>query len=87
MSLPLQQQDDYQSPVTVYTLPNCVQCVAVKRAMNKHGIAYRERDLRDPAHLEYVKALGYLAAPVTVANDGTSFQGYQPGKVRALLDN
>ena len=52
----------------VYSLPDCVQCVAVKRALTKHGITFIERDLQDPDNLEYVKALGYMAAPVTVAD-------------------
>jgi glutaredoxin-like protein NrdH len=53
--------------VTVYSRSHCVQCTAQKRALGNAGIEYTETNVEDdPAALDYVKSLGYQAAPVVV---------------------
>ena len=57
--------------ITVYTAPQCVQCTATKRWLDKRGIIYQSIDVsKSPADLEAIKALGYKAAPVTIVSTG-----------------
>ena len=54
--------------ITVYSKPNCVQCSATYRALDKAGLVYRTVDVAlDVEALEQVRALGYAQAPVVVA--------------------
>ena len=70
--------------VTVYTKPSCVQCTATYRALDSKGIEYNVLDLsQDEAALEAVKELGYLQAPVVVADD-EHWSGFRPDKISAL---
>ena len=46
--------------ITVYSKPNCVQCSATYRALDKAGLVYRTVDVAlDVEALEQVRALGY----------------------------
>jgi len=73
--------------VTVYTKPQCVQCDATKRMMDKLGVEYTTVDIVDnPEELDRLIEMGYRAAPVVVAPDGTSFAGFQPEKIQAIAD-
>jgi glutaredoxin-like protein NrdH len=70
---------------TVYTKPNCVQCDATKKLMDKLGVEYTTVDIADnPKELEKLIEMGYRAAPVVVADNGESWAGFQPDKVTAL---
>ena len=70
--------------VTVYTKPACVQCSATFKALDKQGIAYQKVDITlDSESREYVMALGYLQAPVVVA-DKDHWSGFRPDRIRAL---
>lgn len=73
--------------ITVYTKPACVQCNAVVKALEKLKLNFRKVDITaDPAARDYVMALGYLAAPVVVADADTHFSGYRPDQIKALAD-
>lgn len=70
--------------VTVYTKPSCVQCTATYRALDSKGIEYEVLDLsEDASALEQVKALGYLQAPVVIA-DEEHWSGFRPDKIDEL---
>lgn len=70
--------------VTVYSKPNCVQCNATYRALDKRGIKYTIIDLNEnEAALETVKRLGYLQAPV-ITTDDDHWSGFRPDKINAL---
>lgn len=72
--------------ITVYTKPSCVQCNATYRALDSKGIEYNILDLsEDAAALERVKALGYLQAPVVVADD-EHWSGFRPDKIEELAN-
>lgn len=46
--------------ITVYSKPNCVQCNATYRALDKAGLRYETVDISlDVEALEQVRALGY----------------------------
>ncbi len=70
--------------VVIYTLPSCVQCDTSKRLMKRLGIEYEEIDMsKDEAALEYVKELGYTAAPVIV-NGSTHWSGFRMEMISGL---
>lgn len=70
--------------IIVYTKPQCVQCRATKRALDKQGLEYSEVDLSlDEEALNTVKALGYQQAPVVFA-DGDHWSGFRPDKIKVL---
>lgn len=71
--------------ITVFSKPNCVQCSATYRALDKNGLEYTVVDLsEDAAALDTVKALGYQQAPVVFAN-GDHWAGFRPDKIKALV--
>lgn len=70
--------------VIIYTLPSCVQCDTSKRLMNRLGIEYEEIDMsKDEAAVEYVKELGYTAAPIIV-NGSTHWSGFRMEMINGL---
>lgn len=70
--------------ITVYSKPQCVQCNATKRALDKQGLDYEIVDMSvDAAALEYVKSLGYAQAPVVMAGD-QHWAGYRPDLIKKL---
>ncbi|WP_019149136.1 glutaredoxin-like protein NrdH [Timonella senegalensis] len=70
--------------VTVYSKPQCVQCDATYRALDKKGIEYTVVDItQDPAALEMVRSLGHLQAPVVVAGD-ENWSGFRPDQISML---
>ncbi|EEJ53181.1 glutaredoxin [Mobiluncus mulieris 28-1] len=70
--------------IIVYTKPNCVQCNATKRTMDKHGLDYDTVDLtQDINALNRVKELGFSQAPVVVAGED-AWSGFRPDKIKEL---
>lgn len=73
-----------KAKAVVYTKPNCVQCNATFKALDKHGVKYETVDLLDhPEMVEHFKAQGHLAAPIVQTSSGT-WAGYKPDKIKAL---
>ena len=71
-------------PVVIYTLPSCVQCDTSKRMMDRLGVEYEEVDLtKDTTAAEYVKELGYTAAPIIV-NGSTHWSGFRMEMINGL---
>ena len=56
--------------ITIYSKPNCQQCNATYRWLDKRGITYKVEDARQPDHNEAIKALGYLQVPVIIVSTG-----------------
>ena len=74
------------SRITVYTKPNCVQCTATFKALDKAGITYAKVDISvDAEARDYVMALGYLQAPVVMAGDD-HWSGFRPDRIKAVCD-
>ncbi|MUL80720.1 MULTISPECIES: glutaredoxin-like protein NrdH [unclassified Mycolicibacterium] len=70
--------------VTVYTKPACVQCNATYKALEKQGVAFEKVDITlDSEARDYVMALGYLQAPVVVA-DSEHWSGFRPDRIKAI---
>ncbi|WP_255450520.1 glutaredoxin domain-containing protein [Skermania sp. ID1734] len=59
-------------------------CKATFRALDRRGIAYAVVDLSEDADARgYVRALGYLQAPVVVT-DTDAWSGHRPERLAAL---
>ena len=69
--------------VILYTQPNCQPCTAVKRFLDREGIAFEERNAAD--HVEYLRAIEARAAPVLVDGD-LIIHGFDPNQLKKLLD-
>nr|WP_282922355.1 glutaredoxin-like protein NrdH [Mobiluncus sp. Marseille-Q7826] len=70
--------------ITLYTKPNCVQCNATKRALDKQGLDYETVDLTEDVNaLDHIKSLGFQQAPVVFAGDD-AWSGFRPDKIKAL---
>lgn len=74
--------------VLLYTAPGCPDCDAVKRWLGDRRIAFRERDISQPAVSDEAKIrYGIRVAPITVI-DGEAFYGtfaFQRGKLAGKL--
>ncbi|PLR36719.1 NrdH-redoxin [Chimaeribacter californicus] len=70
--------------IIIYSKPDCVQCNATYRALDRQGIAYQVIDLTtDDAALNHVKSLGYQQVPVIVAGD-RHWSGFRPDLLSTL---
>jgi glutaredoxin-like protein NrdH len=78
--------------VTIFSKPTCVQCEAPYRALDKRGISYQVCDLTsDESALDRVRQLGFLQAPVVLADgiNGTAsgvmtWSGFRPDEIDEL---
>lgn len=70
--------------ITVYSLPNCPQCVQTKKVMVREGLEFSEVLLtEDQAAMDKIKSLGYQAAPVVIAGE-SHWSGFRPEKIMSL---
>ena len=77
-------------PLTVYTLPNCMQCTMTTRALDAADLPYTVIDLTTDAHAtDLIQQFGYTTAPVVIARL-VSWSGFRPdwiAKIAALRDH
>lgn len=72
--------------VSVLGKPACVQCVATTRKLDALGVEYEYIDMTsDPSALARAKDLGYLQAPVVIA-DGKHWSGFDPDRLDGLVN-
>jgi glutaredoxin-like protein NrdH len=70
--------------VTVYTTPNCIQCNATKKHLERRGIEFNVIDLtQNPDKLEMFLSQGLNAAPIVVTNNAI-WSGYRPAEIDAI---
>lgn len=70
--------------ITVWELPNCVQCNQTKREFDKRGIKYSIRELkRNPKAIERFTELGLVAAPI-IETDTKRWSGFRLDKINSL---
>ena len=73
--------------ITVYTKPQCVQCGATIKALDKAGITYELVDITTDADArDYIMALGHLQAPVIVT-ETDHWAGFRPDRIKSLTHN
>lgn len=78
--------------ITVYTVPNCAPCEAIKRFLRKRGVTYVEENERgDPTALaEMQEKANVRVAPVTVIGEQAlfgTFEEQRPLIEAALREN
>lgn len=74
------------SNITVWSKPNCVQCRAVYRALDKAGTDYAVKNLPDhPEKLQQFLDAGFSSAPVVESDISYTFAGFNPDGVKALI--
>ncbi|KAA8995478.1 glutaredoxin-like protein NrdH [Affinibrenneria salicis] len=70
--------------ITIFTKPDCVQCNATCRALDRKGIDYQLVDLtEDQQALQQIRDLGYQQVPVVMTAD-EHWSGFRPDKISAL---
>lgn len=74
--------------ITVYTKPNCTQCVSVKAVLDANNIPYRESPIDDDA-MAIAERMNYKSAPIVVDTshpEGWSFCGYNLAALKVITD-
>ncbi len=70
--------------VIVYSKPQCGQCTATLKALEKKGIMPKVIDLtKDDSAMDKVQSLGYRQAPVVIAA-GNHWSGFRPDMISKL---
>lgn len=76
--------------ITVYTVPQCSSCEAVKTHLRQHGFAFTEKNIReDPEALqEMQEKTGLRIAPVTLIGEHVLYGTFedQLPELRKLLE-
>ena len=71
--------------ITIFSKNNCMQCEMTKKLLDKEGADYQEINIDErPEMIDYVKDLGFSAAPVIKAGD-IIFSGFQPAKLKEII--
>ncbi|MDO5722462.1 MAG: glutaredoxin domain-containing protein [Actinomycetaceae bacterium] len=76
----------FEHTVVVFAKPNCVQCDATQRKLQRAGVAYQSVDLTtNPELVETLRSLGFAAAPVVRGPDGQMHAGYNPDRIKSII--
>lgn len=71
--------------ITLFSKNNCMQCKMTKKLLEKEGADYQEINIDErPDMIDYVKTLGFSAAPVVKAGE-IIFSGFQPTKLKQII--
>ncbi len=71
--------------ITIFSKNNCMQCKMTKKLLDKEGADYQEINIDErPDMIDYVKDLGFSAAPVVKAGE-IIFSGFQPAKLKEII--
>ncbi|WP_104133869.1 glutaredoxin domain-containing protein [Cryobacterium sp. Y62] len=71
-------------PLTVYTLPNCMQCTMTVRALDAANLPYTVIDLTtDTRATDLMHQFGYTTAPVVIARV-VSWSGFRPDRIAKI---
>ncbi|MCG7599976.1 glutaredoxin-like protein NrdH [Halomonas sp. McH1-25] len=70
--------------ITIYSKPNCMQCNATYRALDKQGLDYSVIDISvETEAVRDVESLGYRQLPVVVVGE-EHWSGFRPERIRQL---
>ena len=71
--------------ITVYSLPDCVQCNQTKKVFDRENVTYNSIDLAtDDEAMAKVREMGYASAPVIVAGD-KHWSGFRIEKIKSVI--
>lgn len=70
--------------VTVYTMPDCVQCEMTKKVLTRDGVEFLTVDISTNSEAyELITSLGYKQAPVVIAGEN-HWSGFRIDKIASL---
>lgn len=70
--------------ITVWELPNCVQCMQTKREFEKRGIIFETRQLnKSQKAVKRFLELGFSQAPI-IETDAKRWSGFRLDKIKSL---
>ena len=70
--------------VTIYSLPNCVQCESTKKFLSRKSIEFIDIDMSEnPEALKRVRELGFTQAPVVEFGE-EKWSGFRIDRLNAL---
>lgn len=70
--------------VTVYTSNTCTYCTQAKEYLKAKGIAFEERNIKEPAYRKELMAMGFMSVPV-LKIDNETVLGFDREKIDTLL--
>lgn len=76
--------------ITVYSSDGCQYCVRLKDWLEENNITYINKDINEEHALKEFKQFNIHAIPFTLVvtdNKVERIIGYQPGKIKAILDS
>jgi glutaredoxin 3 len=71
--------------VVVYTSNTCTYCGQAKEYLKENGIAYEERNIKEPAFRKELMGMGFMSVPVIKIGEETVL-GFDKEKIDSLLD-
>ena len=76
--------DPMPVPVTVYTVPACASCAAIKRFLHDRDVVFEEKNVReDPGALAELQEIsGVRIAPVTVVGEEAFYGTFEDQRPR-----
>jgi len=70
--------------ITIYTLPDCIQCETTKNFLSQRNLEFSTIDLTDNAEeFARIVAMGHDKVPVVITDDD-HWQGFRPDKLLKL---
>ncbi|MFJ8100183.1 glutaredoxin family protein [Lysinibacillus sp. NPDC096212] len=76
--------------ITVYSSKECQYCVRLKEWLEANNITYINKDINEEHVLKEFKQFNSSAIPFTLVvtdNKAEEIKGYQPEKIKAILDS
>jgi len=76
--------------LTVYSSDGCQYCVRLKEWLEANNITYINKDINEEHVLQEFKQFNSSAIPITLVvtdNKVEEIIGYQPEKIKAILDS
>lgn len=70
--------------VIVYTSDTCTYCEAAKEYLKEKGVAYEERNVKQPQYRKELMGMGFMSVPILKIGEDV-VQGFDAGKIDALL--
>lgn len=71
--------------ITVYSKPNCAQCIATQKFLDNKGLEYKKVDVsEDTEAFNKVKNLGYQSLPVVEVSNDLHWSGFRPDKISTI---
>lgn len=71
--------------VIVYTSNTCTYCSQAKEYLKENGVAYEERNIKEPAFRKELMAMGFMSVPVIKIGDEPVL-GFDREKIDKLLE-